>query len=514
MSDDDPVYAPAIRRLWSLLDDLDERGFSLNPLDLMDNVAAAWRLLTDATAVLTRRPPGDPAELAAAASAWGALQQALRAAADDVDAERVRRRAHWTGAAASAFERTAHRLQAALDDASSGARRASVALDDHATALAAARRRHDDVGALLVKAGHDLSLPFHLDDFVRHLRDAVTAAIESWQQAQVAAGECAAVLRATSAAMPFPEALAPGVRALDSTGLHGPGSGFRPLTPGVLGRAEAAYGRLDAADRAAFDGLVDTAASDQHRAWLLAALASGHPVAVVARFASAISAYPVASARDEPTIGDVLDPVRLLAAEDGTLRQSSGTTCGSSSLVVASLLRDPLRALWLTTGYDAVDDTLDSREPVDRFRELEMAMKARTDDPRVDPDGGLSPDSLSAWWPAGLGTSPWAAAEELGAIAPPGTAYQVHLVDSTSSDDRAEAFAQLVAATDAGDAAALYVGDRTSPRHVVLVYGHGDGTLDVYEPGAGETRTVTREAFVSGDLQLGGWPVPWAVIAP
>ena len=92
--------------------------------------------------------------------------------------------------------------------------------------------------------------------------------------------------------------------------------------------------------------------------------------------------------------------------------------------------------------------------------------------------------------------------------------YGVSMVDSSSPVDRQQAYDALEVAGRDGRPSAVYVGDGTSPRHVVLVVGAGDGTLTVYEPWDGRTVTVTEEQFVSGDVDLAGWERPWAVVTP
>ncbi len=507
----DVDFDKGIQSLWRAMDALDEAGFSLNPLDIVQNVAAARRLIERIVAIATDPPPGDPAASARAAQAWSTLARALTVTTDKVDADRVHRRTVWTGTAAPAFDATARELDSRLTDAAAAARRAVVALEDHAEALARAQRRHADVGASLRRARDDI--PRHpgeldqLDDVVRHLRDAVTAALESWRDAAAAAKACANELAAVEAAMPFPDGAAPGMRALDTLGQHAPGSGRPPLVDGVLERARAAYDALSPQDRAAFDALMDGAASQRHRAWLLAALAAGSSISTLRRFAERINRAPDPDA--------LLDPESALR-RDGPFTQTTGTTCGSSSLVYASMLRDPVLALRVLTGYDATTGQSDDpqRTPADRFTELETEMKRRTDDPRIDPDRGWRPGNVSMPWIPALGTSPWAAAEELDAMAPEGVRYQVDMVDPASPDDKQDAYQQLVEATDQGNPAVLYVGDETSPRHVVLVYAHGDGTIEIYEPGHGERVVVTQEQFVNGEFSVGGWAKPWAVVTP
>jgi len=514
---DEPFYAPVVRELWRTLDRLDEAGFSLNPFDVAQNVKAAIALLDLVRRIATQRPPGDPADSRRAADAWRALERALVDAAGDVADERSRRRDIWRGSAANAFDATVRTLDDRLTEAAVGARRACVALETHASALAAAQRRHDDVGGSLARARDDVAqMPPQLDDLVRHLREAVQAALDSWRAAGAAADACEAELAAVEAAMPFPDGTAPGMRALDQVGQHAPGAGRRPLVGDVLEDARMHYDGLSEADRAAFDALMDAAPSERHRAWLLATLAAGHPVDVVSRFAQHIAQAPDPDALLDPSpylypqAGSSYSDLRALGEDAVPFRQSTGTTCGSSSLVYARLLHDPVAALQVIDGYDATTGETHPGTRAERFREHEAAMKARTDDPRLYPDREDSPRSVP-WVPA-LGTAPWHAAEELTIMS--GQEYGVHLVDQDSPQDAADAYRRVVETTGRGEPVALYIGDEASPRHVVLVYGHGDGTLEVYDPGYGVRTTITYDQLVSGEFSVAGWEQPWAVIAP
>ena len=62
--------------------------------------------------------------------------------------------------------------------------------------------------------------------------------------------------------------------------------------------------------------------------------------------------------------------------------------------------------------------------------------------------------------------------------------------------------------------AAVYVGDRFLPRHVVLVTGVEDDRARTYEPSSGRTIAVSRERWDHDDLRLAGWDRPWLVVSP
>ncbi len=95
-----------------------------------------------------------------------------------------------------------------------------------------------------------------------------------------------------------------------------------------------------------------------------------------------------------------------------------------------------------------------------------------------------------------------------------GSGYGVSLIDSDSATDRQDAYDQLERAVRDGKPAVVYSGNDMSPRHVVLVVGSENGSLTFYDPADGVTHTVTEEDFVSGDVDMGGWARPWAVVAP
>ena len=106
-------------------------------------------------------------------------------------------------------------------------------------------------------------------------------------------------------------------------------------------------------------------------------------------------------------------------------------------------------------------------------------------------------------WPRALGTPPWAVARELGALsARPHRTLPVL--------DRDAAFRRLLAAPMP---AALYVGNRWLPRHVVLVVAAEAQQLTCYEPSRGVAAAVPRSAFADGRLRLAGWDVPWFTVA-
>lgn len=153
------------------------------------------------------------------------------------------------------------------------------------------------------------------------------------------------------------------------------------------------------------------------------------------------------------------------------LRQPDQRSCGAASMRMARLLSFGLS----TTAADFRTDVLALH------RRLTGAHDAR--------------HRLQVPWSRAVGTPPWAVAHELSDIV--GVPYRTSL---TTSADRARA-----PLSDRQRVAALYVGSRWLPRHVVLVL---PGTpLRCYEPASGWVLPVDLTG-----LHLAGWRQPWFVV--
>ncbi len=513
----------AVRELWRLLDDVQEMGFSLNPLDLVHNIQVLGRLIERAWEIASEPPPGDPAALDRAASSWRRVADGAGSAGYDLDPGRVT--AVWSGPAGGACTLTFQRLGARFEDAASLARLAAAALDDDAEELTRARAKHDEGGDHLRAAARRLGpcppweIPDMIGDVVRETGDGVRAFIESYRIAEAAATACIETLHRVADEMPFPDGSVSGMSVMEVMNVDSAAPGRPPLLGDVLSRAQDRYDGLGEGAREMVDQMLADAPSAEHRAGILAALASGASLETLANFADRIGGL------DAAALATALDPTEV------TLIQQSDTTCGSASLTVARMLNDPVYSLRILTGYDATTGAtvgapaydLDGDEPVPgsasyqqeladyerrcRFHEAELQAKQRTND-AADGQGGPAVP-----WVDALGTSPWGAAEELNGTAG-GSGYSVALVDSDSPADRQEAYDRLERAGREGRPAVVYSGNDVSPRHVVLVVGAENGSLRFYEPGSGTVHTVTEDDFVSGDVDMGGWERPWAVVAP
>ena len=206
----------------------------------------------------------------------------------------------------------------------------------------------------------------------------------------------------------------------------------------------------------------------------------------------------------------VFAPAPLAAGRRGLhagLVQPDRTTCGPACLVVARMLGDRDYARWLESG-EAAGRGRDPRPRRRRFADEVLATHVRTN--RWYGASG----ALQVAWPRALGTAPWALAHELtvtGGTSGPGTRHRVLAV---SPRRRGEAYDDVVGAVALGHAVPLYVGNRTLPRHVVLVVGGDDATLTAYDPASGGPVTITRAAFDRGALRVAGWSEPWFAVLP
>lgn len=78
-------------------------------------------------------------------------------------------------------------------------------------------------------------------------------------------------------------------------------------------------------------------------------------------------------------------------------------------------------------------------------------------------------------------------------------------------------FARMAALTSAANHLPLYVGNRWSPRHVVLVLASSEppgDELRLYDPASGRRSPVPLADFAAASLSVAGWSHPWAVVVP
>ena len=253
---------------------------------------------------------------------------------------------------------------------------------------------------------------------------------------------------------------------------------------------------LSDADRSRLDALLAAAATPTERAYLLKAFAAGHSVAEVVAFAQKIHGRAAAWLRTNLSL---IDPGQTggVWLRNRQLRQYDATTCGSTSILAARAMTDPIYAFELTCGGDP-----DERDPDgDRFQ-----VRLAAEEQRIH-------DTTNTVWPQSLGTSPWGVANELtnqaGSL---GTGYDWRLVDDSDPRSVDPALAGAVRAVDAGQPVPVLIGDGY-PRHYVLLVGHDGEDLIFYNP-SGELVRIAERDFRDGNLGQLGFDHVQAVILP
>ncbi|MBL0748686.1 hypothetical protein [Nocardioides baculatus] len=168
------------------------------------------------------------------------------------------------------------------------------------------------------------------------------------------------------------------------------------------------------------------------------------------------------------------------------LRQPDRRSCGAAALVMARRIVHPRYA-----GLVG-DQATFAHEAVTLHRRLTSLA-----------------DTAGGWqvpWPRSLGTPPWAVAREL------------RLLTRVPYDVRTVRLGRRVwphlAHVTPTRPAAVFVGDRFLPRHVVLVTDVERDITRTYEPASGLDLEVSRGRWESGDLGLAGWDRPWLVVSP
>ena len=263
------------------------------------------------------------------------------------------------------------------------------------------------------------------------------------------------------------------------------------LTPAMDQRAAEALAALSDDDRARMTGLLASAASPEHRAYLLKTLAAGYSVPEVAGFDQLIAGHG-----DDPGwLEEHLSPLSLdvenpTPGKDhisfGSARWAQGNqpTCVATSTVTARAEVDPLYALRLTTGGHPGDPEFDNPAA--------FANRLRDEQAQVY-DGGRT------WFQEHFGddgmTSEQSETAANEVIAPrTGAAYgNVRLADV---DAREATIPSIERAVDEGYPVPFSTHER-GETHQLMVIGHSGDQLQVYNPW-GYTYWITERDFVDG----------------
>jgi len=483
----------------------------LQGLDLWppwDAARTVVSLVAKALEIATEPPGPDPEDVRDAAAAWRRIGRDADAAVTDL--RRVPTKVTddvWSGEAGAAMRTSIGRLATRVDTIGPAARGVNRALLTLVDEMTDARTRHADADDLL-RENLELSWgdlwPWELAGWIAGVVEGVIHAVEeaigSYQDAAGAIRDAEREIVTAMDGIDLPDHLptAPGVSAVSVVNAWDDHAG--PFGGDALEQYDQAYRALTPAEQRAVREALAGADRDAERGWIMSGVAGGLTGQALRNYLDRLGTMT----RSEL---DRLDPT---TARDGTLTQPDQTTCGSASLVLSRMRNDPAYAMWIMTGYNP--ETGETAPPgstaSDRFGDEAKEMHDRTNS-WTDRDGD---PQMS--WPDFLGTQPWAVAAEMssdGGSGVPGTDYGVRMVDP---DDRGDTFDQVAAATENGHGVPLYVGDGTSPRHVVLVTGSDGDTLTLYEPADGERVTVSREDFVNGELGVAGWDEPWFAVTP
>ena len=420
------------------------------------------RALAEVTAIL-REPPGDPEAVEAQAAAFHTLAADL--ATTSVDTGRIVTGAIpriWEGEAATAATASLSATRDLIEQASVAMRTAGRLLDDHAETL---RRLHKELEA----HRHDLAEARRRPG-IRMLIGAVVAirgalgVFERLREADdiLRRGMREVEGRAQAGALRSPHIPPSGAARLAGLGI---------LATIQLKRAAARLDALSTTDTARMRALLDAAATENEKAYLLKALAAGHSLDAIESFAAAIHG------QDPYWLDLHLNP--LSGRKDRIIKQFDETACGSTTIMVARAMNDPIYAL-----------SLGGEERI------------RAEEQRIH-------DSTNRLWPQRLGTTPWGLAGELNRH---GTQYAWRAVDDTIAGSVGTALEAAVGAVDAGHTVPVLIGDGY-PKHYVLLIGHEGGELVFYNP-SGEVTRVSEADFRDGNMSALGYRHVQGVVTP
>jgi hypothetical protein len=245
------------------------------------------------------------------------------------------------------------------------------------------------------------------------------------------------------------------------------------------------------ADRAEVLAAAATAGSLQEP-YVLKAFAAGHSVDEVVRFASLIRGRKPIWLRTHLNLVDPDGPW-LVTYHAALVRQVDNTTCGSTVILMARAIADPIYAFSLTSGG----------------RGDRAAATAGQFEARLGAEEQRIHDATNTIWPKRFGTTPSGVAAELnrhaGAL---GTRYDAQLVGRGD-----QVLRNAVTAARSGLPVPVLIGDWL-PRHYVLLIGVDSRDLLFYEPDEATLIRVGVQDFLDGKAGPLGFPHVQAVITP
>lgn len=525
-SDDYLQVSTIISRLKTLSEFFVPGTFIPNPLRIAE-------LIGDVLHEVSDPPPGDPDTLETLAQAYRTAAEAIAPiGADTGHLGTTTLPAAWEGGAATEASAVLTATDKAIDRTPTAFRRAAETLEDLSDDIRDQQDRHADLHDALDQAmydathirvevstpdwlpgpditiGGDLPMadPTALADLIRRAYDLITGCIDVYTDALDTVNRTVSRFNDLAgdarAAAAVDGGLAPddAVVLADKMVDTGLGDGFDDgiLTPAQLERAGLKMDELSEADGAELQGLLDSAGSDEQRAWILKGLAAGHDVTALTTFAERIRGMSPAELSEHLSLidrGGEGDQER----RGIDVRQYEDTTCGTTSLIIARAESDPLYALSLTDG------------------DFEENFKAERDRVHEWTNTHRLPGQTTHW-PQGLGTLPPDMAaymnEHSGAT---GVEYDWRMVDDTNQRDVSADLRDSLTAADQGTPVPMLVANQNPAdgMHYVLVVGHEGGNVLIYEPTDGETISVPESDFLNGDLSdSAGYDHVQSVVVP
>jgi hypothetical protein len=489
---------------------LDQVVAVLNPATVVHRLEAAIHAVAEP-------PPGDPGRLRALAGAYRTAAGDIPQIAGDVRAVGASKLPPvWRSEAGAGAAAVVTATADLLDRAPAAFGVAAEALERYADAVERLRARHGRLRQALYDAWYDASHvgilgmdvtivdPLALGELIRRATELVTGCQAVYRDSLSAADQLAGRLadvrgRARADAARRAGRTPAQAVVLADTAVSGSLTTDNGILPAVqFERAARLRDALSPADRALLDGALAAATDPVEQAYLLKAFAAGHTVAQVLVFAAEIAGRGREWLRTHLSLVDAGRPgaVRYKGAR---VEQYDHYTCGSTSILMARAMTDPVYALQLTTGGRPDDPTETDGDAFHR--------RLAAEEQRIH-------DETNLVWPQRLGTTPWGVSNELNDNAAAlGTEYDWRLVDDTDARSVDPALRDAVTAVDAGHPVPILLGDG-APTHYVLLVGHDGADLLIYEPTGAEVVRVSEADFRAGRLDALGPTHVQAVVTP
>ncbi|MGY0061114.1 peptidoglycan-binding protein [Streptomyces sp. LZ34] len=421
----------------------------------------------------------------------------------------------WVGTAGAKASEVINAASYSADQMAQKLQEAVPVLKALSMGIGKAQARHDygltalEVAASILNNGDLIMPPDELREAKTAILDGVSYMSEAAGQAKAAGIEAQKALTKLASEARARKVTADGLTDADQLVLAdaaapgGPADLNEILTANELKRSSEFMDKMNAHDKAEFDRLLSSAKSPQERAYLMKALAAGHDVRDIDRFAQQIHG------RSPQWLSDRLTPVVIQSTDAGTnyvnyqgakWDQGPDGTCVASSTVNARAMIDPLYAFRLTTGGRPDDPTYDN--PIafaDRLKEEQNRVHAEGGGDPL-PDGGMNPYGQQHVNDVEVGGHT-------------GANYAERKLDNAA--ERNASLAEIERHVDSGVPVPVDVKGSTGA-HAMMIVGHEGDRLQVYNPN-GTTTWISEDDFVHdrmGYTTNGYYPTAYSVYLP